>query len=97
MILPTEPYLPTILLNDILGTLSGFILFPMSNAVGYRYLHLAHHRYVGDKELDPDEPLVAIPTKYFPLGYLSLCCFQISFGLIGFYLKRGKEHLSELE
>ena len=59
-------------LNDLLGTLSGFILFPMSNAIGYRYLHLAHHRYVGDKQLDPDEPLVAIPTKYFPLGYLSL-------------------------
>ncbi len=60
------------LLNDILGTISGSILFPLSNAVGYRYLHLAHHRYVGDKNLDPDEPLVAIPTKYFPLGYLSL-------------------------
>ena len=60
------------LLNDILGTISGFILFPLSNAVGYRYLHLAHHRYVGDKDLDPDEPLVAIPTKYFPWGYLSL-------------------------
>jgi ferredoxin-NADP reductase/fatty acid desaturase len=60
------------LLNDILGTISGFLLFPMSNAVGYRYLHLAHHRYVGDTELDPDEPMVTVPTKYFPLGYLSL-------------------------
>lgn len=60
------------LLNDILGTISGFILFPMSNAVGYRYLHLAHHRYVGDKDLDPDELMVAIPTKYFPFGYLLL-------------------------
>ena len=60
------------LLNDILGTLSGCVLFPLSNAVGYRYLHLAHHRYVGDKNLDPDEPMVAIPTKYFPFGYLAL-------------------------
>lgn len=59
-------------LNDILGTLSGFILFPLSNAVGYRYLHLAHHRYVGDKQLDPDEPMVTIPTRYFPFGYISL-------------------------
>lgn len=60
------------LLNDILGTISGFILFPMSNAVGYRYLHLAHHRYVGDEDLDPDEPMVTIPSKYFPLGYIAL-------------------------
>ncbi|MDF1695349.1 MAG: fatty acid desaturase [Saprospiraceae bacterium] len=60
------------LLNDVLGTISGFLLFPLSNAVGYRYLHLAHHRYVGDKDLDPDEPLVAIPTHYFPWGYISL-------------------------
>lgn len=60
------------ILNDILGTILGFLLFPLSNSVGYRFLHLAHHRYVGDKDLDPDEPLVAIPTKYFPLGYLSL-------------------------
>ncbi len=59
-------------LNDFLGTLSGFLLFPFANTTGYRYLHLAHHRYVGDKELDPDEPMVAIPTLYFPLGYLVL-------------------------
>ena len=60
------------LLNDVLGTISGFLLFPLSNSVGYRYLHLAHHRYVGDKNLDPDEPMVAIPTRYFPFGYLVL-------------------------
>lgn len=59
-------------LNDTLGTISGFILFPFVNTAAYRYLHLAHHRYVGDKDLDPDEPMVYIPTKYFPLGYLSL-------------------------
>ena len=60
------------LLNDILGTIAGFILFPVSNASGFRYLHLAHHRYVGDKAMDPDEPMVAIPTNYFPFGYISL-------------------------
>lgn len=59
-------------LNDLFGTISGFLLFPMSNVAGYRYLHLAHHRFVGDENLDPDEPLVSIPTKYFPFGYLVL-------------------------
>ncbi|MEM9933354.1 MAG: fatty acid desaturase [Bacteroidota bacterium] len=60
------------LLNDLLGTISGNLLFPLSNAAGYRYLHLAHHRYVGDKDLDPDEGMVGIPTKYFPFGYIVL-------------------------
>lgn len=59
-------------LNDLLGTLSGSLLFPMSNTVGYRYLHLAHHRYVGDDDFDPDEAMVSIPTKYYPFGYLIL-------------------------
>ena len=58
--------------NDLLGTISGNLLFPLSNSVGYRYLHLAHHRYVGDKDLDPDEAMVGIPTKYYPFGYLVL-------------------------
>jgi ferredoxin-NADP reductase/fatty acid desaturase len=60
------------LLNDILGSISSTLLFPLSNATGYRYLHLSHHRYVGDNDLDPDEAMVAIPTKYFPIGYLCL-------------------------
>lgn len=60
------------IINDILGSLAGTILFPLSNTSGYRYLHLAHHRYVGDKDLDPDEPMVYIPARYFPLGYLCL-------------------------
>jgi len=59
-------------INDILGTLSGQVLFPFVTAPAYRYLHLAHHRYVGDKDLDPDEKMVSIPTHYFPFGYLML-------------------------
>jgi ferredoxin-NADP reductase/fatty acid desaturase len=59
-------------LNDFLGTLSGTILLPFSTTAIYRYLHLAHHRYVGDKDLDPDDTMVVIPAKYFPFGYLIL-------------------------
>lgn len=59
-------------LNDLLGTISGTILLPFSTTGIYRYLHLSHHRYVGDKELDPDDTMVVIPTKYFPFGYLIL-------------------------
>lgn len=59
-------------LNDWLGTISGNLLFPFVTTGMYRFLHLSHHRYVGDKDLDPDEGMVAIPTRYFPLGYLIL-------------------------
>ncbi|MEO1652370.1 MAG: fatty acid desaturase [Bacteroidota bacterium] len=57
-------------LNDFLGSVSAFLLLPFANTKGYRYIHMCHHRYVGDKTLDPDDPLVHIPTKYFPFGYL---------------------------
>ena len=60
------------MLNDLLGTISGNLLSPGNSTAIYRYVHLAHHRYVGDKELDPDEVTVGIPSKYYPLGYAVL-------------------------
>lgn len=60
------------LLNDLLGTLSGNLLLPFNSTSIYRYLHLSHHRYVGDKDWDPDEVVVGIPTKYYPFGYVVL-------------------------
>jgi len=59
-------------LNDLLGTISATPLLPFATTGIYRYLHLSHHRYVGDKDWDPDDALVVIPTKYFPFGYLIL-------------------------
>ena len=59
-------------LNDLLGTISATVLFPFATTGIYRYLHLSHHRYVGDANMDPDDAMVVIPTKYFPFGYLLL-------------------------
>jgi vanillate O-demethylase ferredoxin subunit len=59
-------------LNDLLGTISTTPLLPFATTEIYRYLHLSHHRYVGDKDWDPDDNLVVVPTKYFPFGYLIL-------------------------
>ncbi len=73
-------------LNDVLGTISGTLILPGVNTAGYRYLHLAHHRYVGDKDLDPDELLVGVPTHYFPFGYLFLLFTDYSWGY-WFYFK----------
>lgn len=65
-------------LNDALGTLAAFLLFPFMLASVYRFLHMTHHRYVGDDDLDPDSILVAIPTRYYPWGYLILLVFDIA-------------------
>ena len=59
-------------LNDLLGTISGTLLIPFATTGIYRFLHLSHHRYVGDEHWDPDDGLVVIPRKYFPIGYLIL-------------------------
>lgn len=70
-------------LNDLLGTIAAFLLTPGNNAIGYRYIHMTHHRYVGNKDLDPDELLVHLPTHYFPFGYLVLLVPDI---LLGYWL-----------
>ena len=70
-------------LNDLLGTIAAFLLTPGNNAAGYRYIHMTHHRYVGNKDLDPDELLVHLPTHYFPYGYLVLLVPDI---LLGYWL-----------
>lgn len=63
-------------LNDFLGTIAGNLLLPFITTSLYRYIHLSHHRYVGDKDLDPDEAMVGVPTKYFPIGYLALFVYE---------------------
>jgi len=63
-------------LNDFLGTIAGNIQFPFITTAVYRYIHLAHHRYVGDKDLDPDEAVVGLPANYFPIGYLALFIYD---------------------
>ncbi len=63
-------------INDLFGTIAGNFLFAFNSTYLYRNFHLTHHRYVGDKNLDPDEPMVRIPTKYFPLGYIVLFLYD---------------------
>ncbi|MEM9822483.1 MAG: fatty acid desaturase [Bacteroidota bacterium] len=63
-------------LNDWIGTLNGNLLFPCNNTTMYRYFHLAHHRYVGDKDLDPDEAMVGAPVNHFPWGYLVFFIYE---------------------
>ena len=49
-------------MNDLVGTLSCLLLLPGITTRIYRYLHLEHHRYAGDKDRDPDEPFVSAST-----------------------------------
>jgi len=53
-------------LNDLLGTLSCFLLLPGITTRIYRYLHLEHHRFSGDKLKDPDEPFVSSHPGFLP-------------------------------
>ncbi len=53
-------------LNDLLGTISCLLLLPGVTTRIYRYLHLVHHRYAGDKDKDPDEIFVRTPWYLVP-------------------------------
>ena len=39
-------------LNDLWGSISAFLLFPFLTTPAYRFLHMSHHRYVGDDDLE---------------------------------------------
>lgn len=65
-------------LNAAIGTIAAFLLFPLMLSSVYKFLHMTHHRYVGDDELDPDAPLVSLPTRYYPFGYLFLLVFDMA-------------------
>lgn len=60
--------------NDIVGTLAAQPLLPGATVPVYRFLHLEHHRHTGDKDLDPDEPLVSSPPllRFFKLMFVEV-------------------------
>ncbi len=49
--------------NDWLGTFSIFLLVPGLGTTPFRALHMEHHRWVGDRDKDPDVPLVESPKS----------------------------------
>lgn len=53
-------------LNDLLGSIACFALLPGITTRIYRYLHLEHHRFTGDRAKDPDEPFVSAPPWALP-------------------------------
>lgn len=61
-------------LNDILGMTAGMFLLPFVSTRVYRFLHMEHHRYTGDKVKDPDEFMVSTPMPLLPfsLAYVEL-------------------------
>lgn len=52
--------------NDWLGTFSIFLLVPGLGTTPFRALHMEHHRWVGDRDKDPDVPLVESPKAVLP-------------------------------
>lgn len=53
--------------NNLVGTVSAFIFVPGLSTTIYRILHMEHHRWVGDRERDPDILFVHAPKAVLPL------------------------------
>lgn len=52
--------------NDLIGTVCCLLLLPGITTRIYRYLHLEHHRYAGNRNKDPDEPFVSASNWALP-------------------------------
>jgi ferredoxin-NADP reductase/fatty acid desaturase len=50
--------------GNAIGALSIFLLVPGLTTVPFRTLHMEHHRWTGDREKDPDVPLVETRKRY---------------------------------
>jgi vanillate O-demethylase ferredoxin subunit len=57
--------------NNAIGTISGTLLLPGVTTRVYRTLHLEHHRWVGDKERDPDVWFVHAKKPLLPLVFMT--------------------------
>ena len=53
--------------NNLVGTVSAFLFVPGLSTTIYRILHMEHHRWVGDKQRDPDIYFVDAPKPLLPL------------------------------
>ncbi len=72
--------------NDILGTVSAFPLFPGFTSRLYRFLHMEHHQYTGIEHDDPDDVMVITP---WPWKFFSLMFIDVYW--VRWYLQRGSE------
>jgi vanillate O-demethylase ferredoxin subunit len=54
-------------LNNLIGTVSAFLFVPGLSTTIYRVLHMEHHRWVGDRNRDPDYLFVDAPKAVLPL------------------------------
>ena len=53
--------------NNLVGTVSASIFIPGLSTTIYRILHMEHHRWVGDKNRDPDYLFVDASKAWLPL------------------------------
>lgn len=70
------------LVNDVISTASGQLLFPGFEVAVYRVLHLAHHKTTGEHHEDPDEGATG------SLSGLFFFSIFLEFHWVYWYLKR---------
>lgn len=66
-------------LNDLVGNLAAALLIPGVTTQLYRYLHLEHHRYTGERDRDPDEPFISARWPFRLFIWLFVDLYWISF------------------
>lgn len=71
------------ILNDIFGMMAGMLLLPFVSTRVYRFLHMEHHRFTGNKAKDPDEFMVSTPWPFLPLALSHVELFWVPW-----YIKR---------
>jgi ferredoxin-NADP reductase/fatty acid desaturase len=72
--------------NDWIGNLAALPLLPGFTTKLYRYLHLEHHRYTGEKDRDPDDAFVSRSPAWRALTWAFI---DVHWAL--FYLRRRRE------
>lgn len=70
------------IVNDVISTTSGQLLFPGFEVAVYRILHLAHHKTKGEHHDDPDEGATGSLSSFFLFGMF------LEFYWVQWFLKR---------
>ncbi|MEH6638691.1 MAG: fatty acid desaturase [Porticoccaceae bacterium] len=83
-------------INDLIGTLCCLLLLPGITTRIYRYLHLEHHRFTGNRSKDPDEQFVSSSPITLPFVLAGLDVVWLLFYFRHWYSRPRNERIEFL-